>query len=96
MENFNGTVGTLSDLALSLPFNYLLLIAGIMALATIWGKAKMGLLAASVTFFILVFKTNSALLMEIFKGSSTGMLAALSIALTMSILVIVVLKDQSQ
>lgn len=86
----------LNGLSFSIPFNYLLLIVGIMALAVIWGKHKLGLVAVASAFLILGIEANSTGVVKMIQESSTGMLAALSIVLSMSVLVVMVFKDQRQ
>ncbi len=84
----------LSGLSFSIPFNYVLLIVGIMSLTIIWGKHKLGLLAVAGTLVLWAVEANSAGVVQMIQNSSTGMLAALSIVLSMSILVVMVFKDQ--
>ncbi len=85
----------LNGLSFSIPFNYVLLIVGIMALTIIWGKHKLGLLAVAGAFFLWAVEAHSTGVVQMIQSSSTGMLAALSIVLSMSILVVMVFKDHS-
>ncbi|QPJ63278.1 MAG: hypothetical protein G3M70_15905 [Candidatus Nitronauta litoralis] len=84
----------LTGLSFSIPFNYVLLITGIMALALIWGKRKLGLLAVAGIFILWAIETHSVGVVKFVQESSIGMLAALSIVLSMSVLVFMVFKDQ--
>lgn len=94
METLNGFFGFWNGITLSLPFNYVLLVLGVMALSTIWGKHKQGLLVVAGAFMYWVFDANRQSIMEMVNGSSIGMMAALSIVLTMSVLVAMAFQDE--
>ncbi len=91
----NSLTNLLSDLEISISVNYVLLITGIMALAIIWGKKKLGFVAVAAASAVWVLEANRTGLMDFIHGSSVGMMAALSVVLGMSLLIMMLFKDES-
>lgn len=95
MEMINSLTNLLSGLEISISANYVLLITGIMALAIIWGKKKLGITAVAGASAVWALQVNQIELMDFIHGSSVGMMAALSVVLGMSLLIMMVFKDES-
>ncbi|MFQ5481245.1 MAG: hypothetical protein ACE5ER_00700 [Nitrospinaceae bacterium] len=84
-----------SGMAFSLPVKYVALVLGFLVLCMVWGKFKLGVVTAMGSFVYWGVEAKQDGAFQYMEGSTIGILVSIFVVLTMSILVLVALFDET-